>query len=88
MRKIDKQRGYIVQHREIQPLFCNNFKWNIIYKNIASLCYTPETNKTERRGNIRVGEWEIQTTGYKIGSKMYCTTWEYGQYFVITVNGK
>ena len=25
------------------------------------------------RGNIGVGE--IQTIGYKIGSRMYCTTW-------------
>ena len=22
---VDKQQGYIVQHRELQPLFCNNF---------------------------------------------------------------
>ena len=27
------------------------------------------------RGNIGVGEWEIQTVGYKIGSRIYCTTW-------------
>ena len=44
MYKIDKQQGYIVQHREIQTLFCNNFKWNINCKNIESLCYTPEIN--------------------------------------------
>ena len=25
MYKIDKQQGYIVQHRELQPLSCNNF---------------------------------------------------------------
>ena len=24
MYKIDKQQGYIVQHRELQPLYCNN----------------------------------------------------------------
>ena len=24
MHKIYKQQGYIVQHKEIQPLFCNN----------------------------------------------------------------
>ena len=42
--RMDKQQGYIVQHREIQPLFCNNFKWSLIYKNIESLCCTPETN--------------------------------------------
>ena len=30
--KIDKQQGCIVQHREIQPLSCNNFKWSIIDK--------------------------------------------------------
>ena len=44
MYKINKQQGYIVQHGEIQPLFCNNFKWSIIYTNIASPCATPETN--------------------------------------------
>ena len=27
------------------------------------------------RGNIGVGEWEIQTMGCKIGSWLYCTTW-------------
>ena len=27
------------------------------------------------RGNIGVAEWEVQTIGYKIGSRMYCTTW-------------
>lgn len=27
------------------------------------------------RGYIRAGEWEVQTIGCKIGSKMYCTTW-------------
>ena len=26
MYKIDKQQGYIAQHREIQPLFCNDWK--------------------------------------------------------------
>ena len=26
MYKIDKQQGYIVWHREIQPSFCNDFK--------------------------------------------------------------
>ena len=39
--KIDKQKGYIVQHKEIQSLFCNNFKWSIMYKNIQSPCCIP-----------------------------------------------
>ena len=26
------------------------------------------------RGNIDVEEWDIETTGYKIGSGVYCTT--------------
>ena len=30
MYKINKQQGYIVQHRKIESLFCNNFKWSII----------------------------------------------------------
>ena len=37
-----KQQRYI--YREIQPLFCNNLKRSIIYKNTGSLCYIPETN--------------------------------------------
>ena len=32
MYEIDNQEGYIVQHREISPLFYNNFKCNTIYK--------------------------------------------------------
>jgi len=28
-----------------------------------------------RRGNRGVEKWEIQTAGYKIVSRMYCTTW-------------
>ena len=44
MYKVSKLQGYIVQYREIQPIFYNNFKWNIIYKNIESLCCIPETN--------------------------------------------
>ena len=35
--KINKLQEYIVQNREIWPLFCNNFKWSIIYKNIEPL---------------------------------------------------
>ena len=35
--KINRQQGYIVQHREIQPLFCYNFKQSTIYKNTQSL---------------------------------------------------
>ena len=31
---------------EKQPLFCDNGKWSIIYKNTESLCCTPETNVT------------------------------------------
>ena len=44
MYKIDKQQGYIVKHSGSKPLFSSNFKWSIIYKNIESLCHTPETN--------------------------------------------
>ena len=42
MYKIDKQQGYIVQYREIQPLFCNNLKKRKIHQNIKSeigLCF-------------------------------------------------
>lgn len=37
MYKINKQQGYIIQHKEIQQLFYNNFKWSTIYKYIESL---------------------------------------------------
>ena len=44
MYKRDKQQGYkYCTAQGIQPLFCNNFKWSIIYKNIESVCCTPET---------------------------------------------
>ena len=33
---------FVVQHREIEPLFCNNFKWRTIYKNIELLYCTPK----------------------------------------------
>ena len=44
MYKINKQQRYIVQHREIQPLFCNKLKWSIIYKNTDS-----HTHKKHKR---------------------------------------
>ena len=44
MYKINKQQRYIVQRREIQPLFCNKLKWSIIYKNIDS-----HTHKKHKR---------------------------------------
>ena len=36
---------YNVQYTGIQPLFCNNFKWNKIHKYVESLCCMPEMNK-------------------------------------------
>ena len=41
---INKEQGHIVQHREIQPLFFNNYKWYIIYKKIEPLCCSPKMN--------------------------------------------
>ena len=38
MYKTDKEQRYTVQQKEAQPLFCNNFKGNTIYKNTQSLC--------------------------------------------------
>ena len=49
MYQINRLQGYIAQHREIQTLFYNSFKWNIIYKNVDSLCCTPETNIVDER---------------------------------------
>ena len=45
MYKMDKLKEYILQHREIQPIFYNNYKWSIIFKNCESLCCIPETYK-------------------------------------------
>ena len=44
MYKINKQQGYIAQHREIYPLLFDKFKLGIIYKNIDSLYYIHEIN--------------------------------------------
>ena len=35
--KINKQQGYIIHHREIQPLSYSNFKWNINQKSYKKL---------------------------------------------------
>ena len=40
------------------------------------------------RENAGVEEWEAQTIGCKLGSRMYLQHGEYSQYFAITVNGK
>lgn len=40
----NKQQEYIVQHGEIQPLFCNNLKWNIIYKKFESYAVNLKLN--------------------------------------------
>ena len=45
MYKINKIQGYIVQHGELQPIFQNNFKWNIIIKNTKSQCKLKNTKK-------------------------------------------
>lgn len=41
--KVDEHRSGV--YRELEPLSCNNFKWNITYKNIESVCCTLENNK-------------------------------------------
>ena len=43
-KSISNKDIFTVQHRKIQPIFYNNFKWGIICKNIESICCTPETN--------------------------------------------
>ena len=40
MYKLDTK---IIHHGELQPLFYNNFKQSIIYKNAESLCRIPKT---------------------------------------------
>ena len=35
-----------------------------------------------------MGEWEVQTTGFKIGSRMYCTSWGIQPRFYNTCNWK
>lgn len=52
MYKINKQHGYIAQHRKIYPLFCINFKWGKIYKNTES-----QKNKKEDYRRIPLERW-------------------------------
>ena len=33
------------------------------------------TKEGEGRGSLGVGKWGVQTIGYKIGSRVYCTAW-------------
>ena len=42
---INRQQGsLLVQHRDIDPLFCKNFKWSISCKTTEPLCCTSKTN--------------------------------------------
>ena len=45
-RQPNKLQRSTVTHGEMWPLFCNNFKWSLISKNIESLGCIPETNCT------------------------------------------
>ena len=44
MYEINKQQRYMVQHRELQLLFCNYVKCSIIHKNIECLCCISESS--------------------------------------------
>ena len=39
-----KSQGCTARHKEYSQQYCENFVRCLIYKNIASLCCTPETN--------------------------------------------
>ena len=68
------------------------------YKLVGTICLAIKEGDSQRtsaspvgkRGGGRVGveEWEVQTHGCKTGSRMHLQHGEYGQYFVITVNGR
>ena len=47
-----------------------------ITKNKQTHTYREQTSGYGVEGNIWVGEWQVQITECKIGSRMYCTTWE------------
>ena len=49
-------------------------KYNKCEYNKKSRLIGTEDKTVGDRGNISVGEWEVQTIGSKIGSRMYCTT--------------
>ena len=44
--KINKTHRCHLKHREQSQYPVRTFKWSIIYKNITSLCCTPETHNT------------------------------------------
>ena len=52
-------------------------------KDIQDKLMVTSEERESRRGNIGVGEWEVQTTGYKIGYKDVLTVQhgKYSQYF-------
>ena len=56
--------------------------WNVKkYNDLINITKKKQTRRYSgyqwwRRDNIRMGEWEVQTTGCKIGSRRYCTIWE------------
>ena len=41
---------------------------------------------TKSQINIEVGEWEVQTTGCKLGSRLYHTVWEIEPIFCNSYN--
>ena len=75
--------GYCAGEKQI--LYDITYMWNL--KNTTSEYNKKEADsqiqrtnqwlpvEREGRGNTEVEEWEVQTTGYKIGSRMYYTTW-------------
>ena len=51
MYKINRLQGYILQHKEHSQYFIITL--NRVYKNIESLCYTPETNIVNHYTSIK-----------------------------------
>ena len=51
MYKINNLQGYVVQHG-IEPIFYNNYKWSMTFKNCCTLCCTITMLYTYKLYNI------------------------------------
>ena len=80
---IDALGGYItlskIRQRKINTVWYHLYMESKKHRNLVNITswLTDTENKptvTSGGSNIRVKEWEVQTTGYKIGSRIYCKT--------------
>ena len=80
-----------VSQRKTNTIYHLHVKSKKKYNKLVNIKKKEDTeNKlvvTSCRGEYRVGEWLVQTTGRKIGSRIIVQHWEYSQYFAIIING-